>query len=85
MAYFNFKTWEDKNKWICKSEINRGNMRKMHIPDFVKLDDIKKVFDSIDDPFFVRWVLVGNSLNPKQRKHVKYVSKFALYKALVRG
>lgn len=84
MTYFGFKTIEEKNKWICKSEINRSNMRKMGIPDNISLDDIKCVFETIHEPNYVVWMLVGNQLNKNQRKHVKYVLKSALYHRLIK-
>ena len=76
---FGSKKFEDSV--ICKSQITRKNMRKIGIPDFIPIEDIRKDFDKVKRDWYIRR---GNFLTG-QTRITRYVKKFDLYQAVIKG
>ncbi len=69
-----------KDRYICRSEITRPNMRKMGIPDFIPLETIRQAFDEIEGCMY----LTGNLNIAGKNRHTKYVCKLELYKKVIK-
>lgn len=77
-VYNGFGSIENKNKYICKSEITRANMRKMGFSEKTSVEEVKSAFDELDGIYVRR----GNQY---KNRVTKYVKKFELYLYVVKG
>ncbi len=84
-VYKTFGNFETRNKYVCKSEINNDLLKELHVYGMVTVQEVKQIFDSIKNDKFYIILLTGNSKNPKQQRHTKFVKKFVLYKAITKG
>ena len=71
--------------YVCKSEINNSMLKELCVYGLVSVKEVKETFDEINDDRFCIIVLTGNSLNKNQQRHTKFIHKYALYKAVVKG
>ena len=69
-------------RYITKSKITRKVLNEMYIPKTVTISEAKKAFD--DCPIH-NWEVVGNPYNENYQRHVKFVSKQALYREIIYG
>lgn len=81
-VYDGFGSLQNKNRFICKSEINRKTAREMCLPDFISIEYIKKAFDELPNKVYVRR---GNLSNKNQTRVTAYVNKFELYNYIIKG
>jgi len=69
-------------RYITRSKISRAELNKMGIPRNVSVDEAQKAFD--DCPHY-SWEVLGNPYNENRQRHVKFVSKQALYREIIKG
>lgn len=67
-------------KYICRSKINKVTLKEMHLSAF-SVSEVCAVFDDLPGVI----VVVGNPLNSRQQRHVKFVLRHELYRAVVKG
>lgn len=83
-VYNGFETMETRRKYVCRGEINRSLLREIHVPDGVTIEMALNAFDEIKDKHFIL-VKVGSKTDPKKRRTTKFVHRFALYHAIIKG
>lgn len=69
-------------RYLTKSKITRKELNKMGIPKSVSLKQAREDFDNCPVSSIE---LVGNPYNENQQRHVKVVSKQALYRQIIYG
>jgi len=67
--------------YTTKSKINRKMLRQMKIPDFVSVKQAKEDFDSCHGEIHK----VGMPYDKNKQRHTKFVSKFELYRKIIKG
>lgn len=70
------------SRYITKSKITRDTLKRMGIPNTVSIKEAKEAFDDCPK---ASWELVGSPYDKTKQKHVRVVSKHALYKSIIRG
>lgn len=81
--YKSFASKEARNEYVCKSEITRELLRKMHISDYVSVESAKESFDNIRRDYII--VPTGSKTDKKKTRHTKFVKKNILYDAIIKG
>ena len=69
-------------RYITKSKITRAELNKMHVPKSISVKQAKEDFDNCQTH---AWCVTGNPYNENQQKHVRVVSKQALYREIIKG
>lgn len=84
MENFNgFASAKARAKYVCKSEITRSLLERMHVEDCISVDEAKKIFEDIKNDYIV--VPTGSKFDKNKSRHTKFVSKVVLYDAIIKG
>ena len=69
------------SNYITKSKINKNTLKELHLLGKVSVNDLKIAFDECKG----QTGIVGNPYMESQQKHVKFVSKYELYRRVIKG
>lgn len=68
-------------RYTSKSKINRSMLREMHIPDCISVKQAKEDFDLCEGETHK----IGLPYTPGKQRHTKFVSKYELYRKIIKG